>query len=216
MSKNPSESMRGHMFAIGKRKILIPTDRPVTDADIVTHNQTIADLRAAAAPYEATSKTVKGIVDMLREDVENGLAERDERTIAREAPLFVATKEKADDSVDSRSTIRTVTRAGGPVGWQAEIASMHADGASDDTIENFLSKYPEENFTTKSIGKLTLTIRGGKNPALVSIASRKDEEGRNVQSEKIELNTTKLIDAFRSAWDIVSPAMAEVRKAKAS
>lgn len=216
MSKNPTEAMRGHTFAIGKRKIPIPTDRPVTDADIVTHNQTIADLRAAAAPFEAVSKTVKGIIDMLRDDVENGLAERDERTIAREAPLFVTTKDKADDSVDSRSTLRTVTRAGGPVGWQAEIASMHSDGASDDTIENFLSKYPEENFTTKTVGKLSLTIRGGKDPALVSIASRKDEDGRNVQSEKVELNTGQLLGAFRSAWDIVSPAMAEVRKSKAS
>lgn len=204
--------MRGQVITIGKRKFTIPKEKPVTDSDIVEANQLIADMGAAIAPHKRMVKTIEAVQKMMREDVEVGLTERDEREIQREAPLFTTTLFKEDDAPNGKSSMRRLTRCGGPVGWQAEVASMHAEGASDETVLTFLSKYPVKDLSTQTIGKKSLAIRGGKNPAVVSVSSVKDAEEKNVRAETVEFDGDPLILAFRLAWDIVAPVIAEMRR----
>lgn len=89
---------------------------------------------------------------------------------------------------------------------------MHGEGATDETILTFLSTYPMKDISTQTIGKKSLAIRGGKNPAIVSVTSVKDAEEKNVRAETVEVDGDPLILAFRQAWDIVVPIVAEMRR----
>lgn len=210
------DDYRGCTVTIGKMSFQIPTDEPVTDADVIAHEELICDIEKAAAPHRRLVKTADKIAKLLRKDVDKTFTVRDDR-VTEDAPLFgIGAHAEEPSRLEDASTIRRILKGTAAAGWQRQIAAFAAEGASIGDIEAWVRQQASEAPFTVNVGDMEVCLMGGTlTPGICRVdyantKSKVDSGPKKVYAVLHDVRSTAQL--IVDAYDIPSPMGAEIKR----